>query len=106
MTLVWPVIAHGAATWGDRNFACIESVQNRAMRYYLDVCRYTPTAAVAGDMGWDPVHVRQWKFVGNFWSRLCSMDNTRLTKKVFYIVFTKTVLAKTGHTEFLNILKN
>ena len=34
-SLVCPVIAYGAATWGDRNFACIESVQNRAMRFNL-----------------------------------------------------------------------
>ena len=64
------------------------------MRFYLGVGirRYTPTAAVAEYMGWDPVHVRQWKCVGNFWSRLRGMDNTHLTKKVFYIVVLYSVL--------------
>ena len=59
--LVWPVIAYGAAIWGDRAFSCIDAVQNQAMRFYLGVGRYTPTAAVAGDMGWIPSVVRQWK---------------------------------------------
>ena len=86
-SLVWPVIAYGAALWGDRTFACIDAVQNRAMRFYLGVGRYTPTAAVAGDMGWEPTIVKQWKCVGSFWSRLCNMDNSRLTKKIFLYSF-------------------
>ena len=72
---------------GDRTFACIDAVQNRAMRFYLGVGRYTPTAAVAGDMGWEPTIVKQWKCVGSFWSRLCNMDNSRLTKKIFLYSF-------------------
>ena len=52
--------------FGDRTFACIDAVQNRAMRFYLSVGRYTTTAAVAGDMGWEPTIVKQWKCVGSF----------------------------------------
>ena len=59
-SLVWPVIAYGAALWRDRTFACIEAVQNRAMRFYLGVGRYTPTAVVTGDMGWEPAIVKQF----------------------------------------------
>ena len=77
-SLVWPVMAYGAALWGDRTFACIDAVQNRAMRFYLGVGRNTPTAAVAGDMGWEPTVVKQWKCAGSFWSRLCNMDNSIL----------------------------
>ena len=56
--LVWPVSAYGAAIWGDRAFSCIDAVHNRAMRFYLGVGRYTPMAAVVGDMGWIPSAVR------------------------------------------------
>ena len=49
-SLVWPVIAYGVAIWGDRSFSCIEAVQNRAMRFFLGVGRYTPTAAVSGSL--------------------------------------------------------
>ena len=57
------------------------------MRFYPGVARYTPTTAVAGDMGWEPTIVKQWKCVGTFWSRLCNMDNSRLTKKIFLYSF-------------------
>ena len=60
-SLVWPVISYGAAIWGDRSFSCIDAIQNRAMRFFLGVGKYNPTAAVSGDMGWIPCHIRQWK---------------------------------------------
>ena len=44
--MVWPVIAYGAAVWGDRFYSCIEAIQNRAMRIFLSVGRYTPIAGV------------------------------------------------------------
>ena len=50
----WSVIAYGASVWGTRNFSCIDAVQNRTQRYFLGTGKYTPTAAVAGDMGWEP----------------------------------------------------
>ena len=58
-SLVWPVIAYGAVIWGDRAFACIDTVHNRAMRFYLGVGRYTPSAAIAGDIGWERTFVKQ-----------------------------------------------
>ena len=48
---VWPVITYGAAIWDFRSFSCINAIHNRAMRFYLGVGKYTPTVAVAGDMG-------------------------------------------------------
>ena len=37
--LVLPVIAYGAAVWGDRSYSRIEAIQNWAMRFYLGVGR-------------------------------------------------------------------
>ena len=81
--LVWPVIAYGASIWGDRSFSCIDAVQNRAMRFYLGVGKYTPTAAVAGDMGWIPPLTKQWKCTSNLWSRLSFMNTGRINKRIF-----------------------
>jgi hypothetical protein len=58
-TLVWSVINYGSVIWGTREF-CISAVQNRAMRFYMRVGKYTPNDAVAGDMGWKPPYVKQW----------------------------------------------
>ena len=81
-SMVWPVIAYGAAIWGTTKFSCIEAVENRAMRFFLGTGKYTPSAAVAGDMGWDPVFVKQMKCIANFWCRLSVMNRNRLNFKV------------------------
>ncbi len=82
-SMVWPVIAYGAAIWGTRSYACINAIQNRAMRYFLGVGRYAPTAAVSGDMGWIPAHVRQWKCIANHWCRSVNMHDDRINRRIF-----------------------
>ena len=82
--MVFPVILYGFAIWSTQSFKCINSVQNRAARYFLNVGRYTPNAAVTGDIGWTPVITKYWKSVLTFWCRNINMDNSRLNKKVFY----------------------
>ena len=82
-SLVWSVVAYGAAIWGTQTFSCIEAVQHRAMRVFLGTTRNTPSAAMAGDMGWQPVHIRQILAVSNYWIRLSQMSNTRCNKKIF-----------------------
>ena len=82
-TLVWSVISYGSAIWGFKEYTCINAVQNRAMRFFMGVGKYTPNDAVQGDMGWKPVCVRQWSDIFRHWSRLLKMDNDRLNFKVF-----------------------
>lgn len=82
-TMVWPVISYGAAVWGDQTYSCIEAVQNRAMRFFLGVGRYTPTAAVSGDMGWTTPVIRQWKSICNFWARYSMLSSHRINKRIF-----------------------
>ena len=82
-SMVWSVINYGASVWGTRQFTCINSIQLRATRYFMEVGRYTPNAAVQGDCGWMPTVVRQWSTVLNQWQRLKSMDINRINYKVF-----------------------
>lgn len=86
-SIVWPVIAYGSAIWGTRSFSCIDAVQHRAIRFFLGVGKYTPTAALNGDLGWIPPFVRQWQSVCNLWSRFSKLQNSRLNKQVFLYVF-------------------
>jgi hypothetical protein len=82
-TLVQPVIYYGAAVWGQREFSCINAVQNRACRYYLGVGKFTPVDALRGDMGWSfPMH-RQWLCVSRLWHRLVNMEDSRVNYRVF-----------------------
>jgi hypothetical protein len=41
-TLLYAIISYGAAIWGTKEYSCINAVQNRAMRFYLGVGKYTP----------------------------------------------------------------
>ena len=77
------IIDYGVAIWGYKEFPSINAVQNRACRYFLGVGKYTPTAAVQGDMGWYvPLH-KQFLGVARFWCRMYNMNNTRLNKQIF-----------------------
>ena len=71
-TMVWSVINYGSSIWGTRDFSCITAVQNRAMRFYMGVGKYTPNDAIQGDMGWRPPSVKQWTCVFRHWARIMS----------------------------------
>ena len=53
------------------------------MRFFLGVGKYTPTAAVVGDMGWNTPFTKQWKCISNLWSRLSCINNDRINKRIF-----------------------
>jgi hypothetical protein len=80
---VLPIITYGAAIWGQKHYSCIDAVHNRACRYYLGVNKCTPNSAVQGDMGWKMPLQHQWMAITRQWVRLCLMNPTRLTKRVF-----------------------
>ena len=80
--LVLSIINYGSAIWGAKEYSIINSVHNRACRFFLGVGKYTPNAAVQGEMGWKlPAH-QQWLSVTRSWCRLMKMSNTRLNKRV------------------------
>ena len=45
------MISYGAAICGTKSYSSINAVQNRVMRFFLGTGKYTPNAAVHGDMG-------------------------------------------------------
>ncbi len=83
------VVSYGAAIWGFRSYSCIAAVQNRAMRTYLGTGRYTPTAAISGDMGWQPCSIAQWKCISRHWSRQANMGINRANKRIFTWAYSK-----------------
>ena len=82
-SLVWSVISYGAAIWGYKSFSCINAVQNRAMRFFLGVGKYTPTAAISGDLGWQPAFIKQWVSLSNFWGRNAQLQRSRINRRIF-----------------------
>ena len=80
---VWSVISYGAAIWGTKEYSVINTVQNKACRFFLGVSKYSPNTAVNGDMGWVPPQIKQWKTVLSHWFRLNHMGNERVNKQKF-----------------------
>ena len=86
---VTPVTDYCSGVWGFRDFNKSDMVQNRAIRYFLGVHRFTPILAINGDMGWPLSLHRRWINMLRLWNRLIDMDNNRLTKKIFLYDFQK-----------------
>ena len=61
----------------------INSVQNRATRFFLGTGKYTPTTAISGDMGWIPPSIKQWETISRPWVRNIHTNDTRLNKQIF-----------------------
>ena len=98
-SMVWPIISYGAAIWGTISFSCINAVQNRAMRFFLGTCKYTPTASIFGEMAWKPPLVKQWKCISAQWVRFVNMESARLNKRILGgVMINLAGLAKTGYT--------
>ena len=82
---VMSIISYGASVWGCKRFSCVSAMQNRALRFFLDVGRYTQNAAVQGDTGWDSVYQKQWSCIMSQRCRIKkkNMEQSRLNHKIY-----------------------
>ena len=69
-----------SSVWAHTKASECDFVQNRDMRYFLGVHRFTPVPALNGKMG---CKFKRYLCAIRFWNRLQKMDNCRLTKVVF-----------------------
>ena len=81
-TMVLPVIHYGSAIWGHSQFSCINGVHIKACQYFLGVGKYTPNAAVQGDVGIFPPIVDQWIIIIRSWCNMVNMASHRLNRKI------------------------
>ena len=99
---VVPILDYGSSVWGFNNFEKIDSIQNRAIRLYLGVHRFSSNLAINGEFGWIPSRIRRQISMLRFWNRLLSMDSYRLTKQVF--LWDKNSRASTWCSDVFQIL--
>ena len=74
---------YSAGIWSMRTFPQIEQIQYQAARYYLGVHRFAPIEGLLGDMGWCSAKVRHNVLALKQWNRMCNLDFSRTTRKVF-----------------------
>jgi hypothetical protein len=73
----------------------------------LGVGKYTPNAAVLGDMGWKPIFVKQWGAVTRQYCRFLKMHDSRLNKKVFeWVKLSSNTRCKTGIFRIMEMYRN
>ena len=88
---VVPVIDYCSRIWwGFKQFNKTDTLQNRAIRYFLRVHKFTPILAINRETGWTLSIYRRLVIMIRLWNRLISMDDNRLTKCVFNFDFTAT----------------
>ncbi len=84
---VTPILDYCAGIWGYQKFGYIDTIQNRAIRFYLGLHRFAPNLAINGDVGWVSSGVRRKVEMFRYWNRIMKMDSERLTKKLFMYDF-------------------
>ena len=52
------------------------------MRFFLGVGKYTPVAALQGEMGWELSIVKQWICIGRFLVRTSCTTTSRINKRI------------------------
>ncbi len=70
---VCPILDYRSKIWGFRYFYKVDSIQNKAIRIYVGVHRFTPIAAINGDMGWTHSSVRRKVCMLRFWKRIINL---------------------------------
>ena len=61
----------------------VETMQNRALRFFLGVHTFAPNHAIKYDMDLIAPHIRHKIEMLRYWNRLTLMDDNRLTKRIF-----------------------
>ena len=81
-TMVEPVLFYCSGIWGTKVHSVINSIQNKAAKFFMSVGRYTANTAIRGDMGWTSCFTKQRTACIRLLSRILRSDDTRLTRKI------------------------
>jgi len=77
-SLVQPILTYGTGIWGLYEQRVINTVQNRACRFFLGASLNTSNIATRGDMGWTSTVTKQRLEAYRLWVKLNSMQEDRL----------------------------
>ena len=81
-TLVEPVLFYGAGIWGTKSYREVQTIQNKACRFFLGVGQNSANTASLGDMGWISCSVQQRTEVMRTFFRVQAMPDNRTTKRI------------------------
>ena len=81
-SIVEPVLFYCADVWGNRYRREIDTVLNKACRYFLGKSKKASNVATRGDMGWVSCFVKQKLETVRLWCILKQMPENRLSSVV------------------------
>ena len=82
-SLVQPILSYCSAIWGLTNYSKINTVQNKACRYFLGTGKNAANLATRGDMGWTDCYVNQRIECCRLFSKLVNTSDDRFVKIIF-----------------------
>ena len=82
-TKIKPILHYGAEIWGYNDANEIERVQNKMCKLILKINSRIPAIAARGELGRFPLKNNRLHLVLNYWLKLVSMSNERLTKDAY-----------------------
>ena len=80
--LIDSVLFYCAGIWGNRKFSKVESIINKACRYFLGVSKNAPNVSSKGNMGWVSAEVQQKLETVRLWCRLRNTPEDRIIQKI------------------------
>ena len=80
---VSPILDYASGVWGYKSLNKLDTIQFRAMRFFMGVHKFAPNMAVVGDMGWIPCQIRRKLNILKLWNRFIDMNDNRINKHIF-----------------------
>ena len=78
-----PILNYGSAVWGFKDFDAPRTLQNRIMRFFLGVHKFTPLASVRLEMDWIEPKEKRWLDMLRYFNRINTMSSNRLPRIVY-----------------------
>ena len=80
---VLPILTYAAEVWGMEKLDAIERVHMMACKHFLGVPITTPNKIVYGELGRYPLYITTYVRSINFWLRMQTLEDSRITKKAY-----------------------
>ena len=81
-TVVEPVLMYCSGVWGTKQYSVINTVQNKAIRFFMAVGKHTSNIALRGDMGWNSCFSKQRRASIRLMCRVVRTDDGRLFSRI------------------------
>ena len=105
-TGVLPILEYGSEIWGFKFYKCTDGIQERAIRFFLGLHKFTPIPALRGEIGWVSTQHRRWACMIHFWNRLLKKHIHSLAYKIFQLDLAQANDSSNWSSELKAVLSN